>query len=123
MADPRERRVLFARMAQLMAVNGAIVGKERKLLQMCATRWGIPPEQLQQVLQHPPQGDYVDGLAVQSPEWFLAGLVAAAMADGRIDPRERAMLERACDALKLPRESIDRQIAATSARLGAAPRV
>ncbi|HEY8038530.1 MAG TPA: hypothetical protein VIF15_02000 [Polyangiaceae bacterium] len=119
-ADPRERRVLFARMAQLMANDGVIGGKERKLLAMCATRWGIPPEQLQQVLASPPQGDYGGALGVQAPEWFLAGLVAAAMADGRVDARERAMLEHACDALRLPREAIDRQIAAATQRLGTA---
>jgi hypothetical protein len=49
-ADPRERRVLFARMAQLMASDGSIDRRERKLLEMCATRWGIPGEQVQQIL-------------------------------------------------------------------------
>jgi len=121
-SDPRERRVLFARMAQLMAADGAIAGRERRLLTMCAKRWGIPPEQVQAVLQSPPQGDYAGALAVASPQWFLAGLVAASLADGRIDARERALLEHACDALRLPHEAIDRQIAATAARLGVPPR-
>jgi tellurite resistance protein len=116
-ADPRERRVLFARMAQLMAADGAIDRTERRLLQMCASRWGIPPEQVEQAIAAPPQGDYSAPLGVQAPEWFLAGLVAAAMADGRIDARERALLEHACDALQLPREAIGRQIAATSQRM------
>jgi hypothetical protein len=116
-ADPRERRVLFARMAQLMASDGVIDRRERKLLEMCAARWSIPADQAQQVLASPPQGDYGGALGVASPEWFVAGLVAAAMADGRIDARERALLERACDALKLPRSAIDRQIALASQRL------
>jgi MYXO-CTERM domain-containing protein len=115
-ADPRERRVLFARMAQLMATDGTIDGRERRLLQMCAARWDIPPEQVEDVLASPPQGDYGAPLAVQQPDWFLAGLVAAAMADGRVDARERSLLEHACDALRLPREAIDRQIAEASAR-------
>jgi tellurite resistance protein/uncharacterized Zn finger protein (UPF0148 family) len=118
-ADPRERRMLFARMAQLMASDGTIDRKERRLLEMCASRWSIPSEQVEQVLANPPQGDYAGPMGVQSAEWFLAGLVAAAMADGRIDNRERALLERACDALQLPREAIDRQVAATSQRLAA----
>jgi hypothetical protein len=115
-ADPRERRVLFARMAQLMAADGTIDGRERRLLQMCASRWDIPPEQVEDVLASPPQGDYGAPLAVQRPDWFLAGLVAAAMADGRVDPRERSLLEHACDALRLPREAIDQQIAQASQR-------
>jgi uncharacterized membrane protein YebE (DUF533 family) len=109
-ADPRERRVLFARMAQLMASDGAIDRKERRLLQMCAMRWSIPPEEVERVLANPPQGDYGTALGVAAPEWFLAGLVAAALADGRIDGRERALLDHACDALRLPRDAIDRQI-------------
>jgi uncharacterized membrane protein YebE (DUF533 family) len=100
-------------MAQIMAVDGAIDRRERRLLQMCAARWGIASEQAQQILANPPHGDYGSSLSAQSPEFFLAGLVAAAMADGRVDARERALLERACDALKLPRGSIDRQLAAT----------
>ncbi len=113
-ADPRERRVLFARMAQLMASDGAIDRTERRLLQTCALRWSIPQEEVDRVLANPPQGDYGGALGVARPDWFLGGLVAAAMADGRIDARERALLERACDALQLPRESIDRQIAAAA---------
>jgi tellurite resistance protein len=115
-ADPRERRVLFARMAQLMASDGAIDRKERRLLQMCATRWSIAPDEVERVLANPPQGDYGSALGVAAPEWFLAGLVAAAMADGRIDGRERALLEHACDALRLPRETIARQIAVVEKR-------
>jgi DNA-directed RNA polymerase subunit RPC12/RpoP/uncharacterized tellurite resistance protein B-like protein len=118
-ADPRERRVMFARMAQLMAADGAIDRKERRLLQMCALRWSIPQDEVERVLSNPPQGDYGSALGVASPQWFLAGLVAAAMADGRIDARERALLERACDALRLPRESIDQQVAAAAQRTGA----
>jgi uncharacterized membrane protein YebE (DUF533 family) len=118
-ADPRERRMLFARMAQLMASDGAIDRNERRLLAMCASRWSIPADQVHQVLANPPQGDYSAPMAVHSAEWFLAGLVAAAMADGRIDGRERALLERACEALKLPRDAIDRQVAAHTQRLAA----
>jgi hypothetical protein len=118
-ADPRERRMLFARMAQLMASDGAIDRKERRLLAMCASRWSIPSDVVEQVLANPPQGDYSGAMGVASAEWFLAGLVAAAMADGRIDSRERALLERACDSLQLPREAIDRQVSATAQRLAA----
>jgi uncharacterized membrane protein YebE (DUF533 family) len=52
-----------------------------------------------------------------SPEWFLAGLVAAAMIDGRIDPKERALLERACAALGLGPDELQRQIDACATRM------
>jgi hypothetical protein len=117
-ADPRERRILFARMAQLMSSDGVVDRRERKLLEMCAARWSIPTDQAQQVIASPPQGDYAGPLGVSSPEWFMAALVMAAMADGRIDARERALLERACDALNLPRQAIDQQIARAVQHLG-----
>jgi uncharacterized tellurite resistance protein B-like protein len=107
-ADPRERRILFARMAQLMATDGVLDRRERRLLEMCASRWDIPPEQARQTIANPPQGDYSQALGVTNPESFLKVLIAAAMADGQVDARERAVLERACDALGLPREAIDR---------------
>jgi uncharacterized membrane protein YebE (DUF533 family) len=108
-------------MAQLMAADGTIDGRERRLLQMCASRWDIPRETADDVLASPPQGDYGAPLAVQRPDWFLAGLVAAAMADGRVDARERSLLEHACDALRLPREAIDEQIAQVSAARASDP--
>jgi uncharacterized membrane protein YebE (DUF533 family) len=84
---------------------------------MCAARWGIPAEQVEQALASPPEGGYGAALGVQAPESFLAGLVAAAMADGRVDARERALLEHACDSLQLPRDAIERQIEANSQRV------
>ncbi|HEX3770899.1 MAG TPA: hypothetical protein VHV30_08555 [Polyangiaceae bacterium] len=110
-ADPRERRVLFARMAQMMASDGVIDRRERKLLDMCARRWDIPPDQAQAMLENPPQGDYGGSLGATSPEWFLRGLVLAALADGQIDARERALLERACQALGVGTDVLERLIA------------
>jgi uncharacterized Zn finger protein (UPF0148 family) len=117
-ADPRERRVLFARMAQLMASDGVLERRERRLLEMCARRWGIPPDQALATIESPPQGDYSGSLGVASPEWFLRGLVVAALADGHIDARERSLLERACDALGLPREALDGLVAVASRQPG-----
>jgi uncharacterized Zn finger protein (UPF0148 family) len=112
--DPRERRVLFARMAQLMASDGVIERRERRLLEMCARRWDIPADQALATLQNPPQGDYSGSLGVASPAWFLRGLVVAALADGHIDAREQALLERACEALGLPRAALDALVATAS---------
>src|SRR5262249_41525395 len=46
-ADPRERAVLFARMAQLVAKDGVVARRERRLLKMCARRWNIPEDAVQ----------------------------------------------------------------------------
>jgi hypothetical protein len=92
-ADPRERRVLLSRMAQVMARDGVLERRERNLLRMCAQRWGIPEEVVKGLLSSPPPGD-VSTVTSSSPQWFLAGLVAAALADGRIDRSERTMLEQ-----------------------------
>jgi hypothetical protein len=118
-ADPRERRVLFARMAQLMASAGAIDRREKRLLAMCAQRWGIPDDVVRQVIAQPPSGDDVSALVSASPQWFLAGLVAAALADGKLDRSERMMLERVCRALALPPDELERQIASCAERLRA----
>jgi hypothetical protein len=117
--DPRERLVLFAQMAALMVADGAIAPRERRLLRMCARRWSIPEASVDAMLRSPPvmRGEPV---ATASPEWFLAGLVAAALADGKIDPAEKALLDRACAALRLPPDAVARQLAAYTQRLDAA---
>jgi hypothetical protein len=56
-------------------------------------------------------------IASASPEWFLAGLVSAALADGKIDPEEQTMLDRACAALKLPPETVAAQLASFRERM------
>jgi predicted lipid-binding transport protein (Tim44 family)/uncharacterized tellurite resistance protein B-like protein len=117
--DPRERSVLFAQMAAMIAVDGEVTRRERRLLEMVARRWGIPREAIAAYASGAPP---VSAVAIARPEWFLGGLVAAALADGKIDSRERAMLERACDGLRLPREELARQIEAYRARLQAESR-
>jgi uncharacterized membrane protein YebE (DUF533 family) len=115
-ADPRERRALLSRMAQVMARDGVLERRERKLLTMCAHRWGIPDDVVKSLVASPPPGD-VSTVASGSPQWFLAGLVAAALADGRIDRSERTMLEQVTAALRLPREELDRQVQSYEARM------
>ena len=117
--DPRERSVLFAQMAAMIAVDGEVTRSERRLLEMVARRWGIPREAIEAYASGAPP---VTAVAIAQPAWFLGGLVAAALADGKIDSRERAMLERACDGLRLPREELARQIEAYRARLQAESR-
>jgi uncharacterized tellurite resistance protein B-like protein len=118
--DPRERSVLFAQMAAMIAVDGEISRRERRLLEMVGRRWGIPREAIGAYAGRgaPP----LSSLGIAQPQWFLAGLVAAALADGEIDPREQTMLVRACEALRLPREELARQIDGCRARMQAESR-
>lgn len=115
-ADPRERAVLFAQMATCMASDGRLGKAEKKLLRMCAQRWSLPEDMVVQVFASPSLAQAAP-IAVSSPQYFLAGLVSAAMADGKVDASERRMLERVCVALTIPPAEIDAQIAACSARL------
>jgi uncharacterized tellurite resistance protein B-like protein/DNA-directed RNA polymerase subunit RPC12/RpoP len=113
--DPRERAALFAQMAAILAADGVVTRSERRLLEMVGRRWGIPRETVAAYASGgaPPFTE----IGSAQPQWFLAGLVAAALADGKIDAREQRMLVRACDALRLPREELTRQIDGYRARM------
>jgi uncharacterized membrane protein YebE (DUF533 family) len=120
-ADPRERQVLFAQMAAVMASDGNLDPKEKKLLRLCAQRWNIPEPMVAQILGNP-RPVYSNSLQSASPQWFLAGLVTAAMMDGKVDSQEQAMLENACAALGLPPDELQRQLAAAQQRMQAQAR-
>jgi hypothetical protein len=112
--DPRERMVLFSQMAHLM-VSGGMKRDEKRLLVECGKRWGIPEEIVSRALagQMVAQG----GSTIASPEWFLAGLVSAALIDGTIDASERDTLQRACQSLNLPPQVLEQQIQAMQERM------
>jgi len=113
--DPRERVVLFSQMAQMM-VSGGLKREEKRLLVECGKRWNIPEEIVGRALQGQLVGEVG---AVASPEWFLSGLVAAALIDGTIDPQEQQTLERMCAQLNLPPQVLQQQIDATRQRMAA----
>jgi len=117
-ADPRERTMLFSGMASLMALGGKLDRRERSLLRACAKRWALPKDVVDKTIAAPPAPETL-WITSSSPDWFLAGLVSAALADGTIDARERAMLERASAALHVPPAKLEAQIAACRQRLGA----
>lgn len=112
--DPRERMVLFSQMAHLM-VSGGMKRDEKRLLVECGKRWGIPEEIVSRALagQMVAQG----GSTIASPEWFLAGLVSAALIDGTIDASERDTLQRACQSLNLPPQVLEQQIQAMQQKM------
>ncbi len=111
--DPRERMVLFSQMAHMLVSNG-LARDEKRLLVECGKRWGIPEEIVGRALA----GQLVGQVGpVAAPEWFLAGLVAAALIDGTIDAQEQETLQRVCASLNLTPQVLDQQIAATRARM------
>ncbi len=118
-ADPRERQALFAQMAAVMASDGNLDANEKKLLRLCATRWSVPEPMVAQIIGNP-RPVYANMLQSQSPQWFLAGLVTAAMMDGKVDRHEEAMLQNACQTLGLPPDELQRQLQAAAQRMRAA---
>jgi hypothetical protein len=101
-ADPQERQRLLYMMASLAAADGEVDPKERKLLELCATRWSVPKDKVKLALNAGPQL-FNQLLPRGSPEAevFLRNVVEMALVDGRIDRKERRMLEFAAAHLDL----------------------
>ncbi len=109
-ADPQERQRLLYMMAALASADGSIDPAERKLLELCAHRWGVPWNNVQMALNAGPQL-FTRLVPHGSPaaEVFLRNLVEMALVDGRIDRKERRMLEFAAGHLGM-REKLQEMI-------------
>jgi uncharacterized membrane protein YebE (DUF533 family) len=101
-ADPQERQRLLYMMAALASADGSIEPSERKLLELCSRRWSIPWSNVQMALNAGPQL-FTRLVPRGSPaaEVFLRNLVEMALVDGRIDRKERRMLEFAAEHLDM----------------------
>ena len=100
--DVKERERLLYMMAAIASADGAVDVPERKLLKLCATRWGIPWQNVEMALNS--GGTLFSKLIPRgSPEAsvFLRNLVQMALVDGRVDRKERRMLEAAAAHLDL----------------------
>lgn len=100
--DAAERQRLLYTMAAMAAADGAVDDRERRMLKLCAERWGVPFENVELALNAdpalfqrlmPPKGP--------GSESFLRSLVQVALADGKVDRQERRMLEAAAARLGL----------------------
>lgn len=99
--DERERLVYL--MAAMAKADGVVDAKERALLQMASERWGIPWANVELALNAPTDSLFNKLISKGSAEAesFLRELVQVALADGKIDSKEKKLLEAAAAHLGL----------------------
>jgi tellurite resistance protein len=100
--DREERERLVFLMAAMAMADGVVDAKERRLLKMASDRWGVPWVNVELALSVGP-GLFDQLLAKGSAEAeaFLKELVQVALVDGRVDAREKKMLQAAAGHLGL----------------------
>jgi tellurite resistance protein len=100
--DAAERQRLLYTMAAMAAADGGVDDRERRMLKLCAERWGVPYENVELALKADPA---LFERLVPPPgpagESFLRSLVQMALVDGKVDRQERRMLESAAARLGL----------------------
>ncbi len=98
-----ERERLLYVMAAMAKADGVVDQRERQLLKMCADRWSVPWANVEMALNAGPQ--LFERLVQQGSteaEQFLKQLVQMALVDGKIDRKERQLLEAAAQHLGVP---------------------
>jgi tellurite resistance protein len=100
--DVQERERLLYMMASIASSDGSVDEDEKKLLKLCAKRWDISWKNVELALNAGPQL-YNRLIPRGSPEAsdFLRHLVEMALVDGRVDRKERRMLEAAATHLNV----------------------
>ncbi|WP_095961622.1 TIM44-like domain-containing protein [Corallococcus macrosporus] len=94
--DVQERQRLLYMMAAIAAADGEVTSAERKLLKLCSERWGVAWSNVEMALSSGPQlFDRMVPRGSPEAEAFLRNIVEMALVDGRIDRKERRMLESA----------------------------
>lgn len=111
MSASQERAALLFRMAIIAAADGVVTGRERRLIKKCAKRWAVPFDTVEPVLrtgvaslkplQHP-----------EDPRKFMTGLVAAALIDGKVDRKERRLLDGIAHNMGISPDTVSGLIAA-----------
>lgn len=100
--DREERERLLYLMAAMATADGVVDANERKLLKLCSERWGVPWANVELAINAGPA--LFDKLIVrgsEEAESFMRQLVQMALVDGRIDRKERRLLEAAAKHLGL----------------------
>ncbi|MBL8940218.1 MAG: TIM44-like domain-containing protein [Archangium sp.] len=100
--DREERERLLYLMAAMAMADGVVDPSERKLLKMCSERWSVPWANVELALNAGPGlFDKLVSRGSVEAETFLRELVAMALIDGKIDRKERKLLEAAAGHLGL----------------------
>jgi|APLak6261679142_1056127.scaffolds.fasta_scaffold00484_1 tellurite resistance protein len=99
--DERERLVYL--MCAMAMSDGVVDAKEKALLKMASERWGVPWANVELALNAPPNSMFNKLIVKGSTEAesFLRELVQVALADGKVDAKEKKMLEAAAAHLGL----------------------
>lgn len=100
--DREERERLVYMMAAMAMADGVVDAKERQLLKMASDRWGVPWANVELALNAGP--GLFDKLLTRGSveaEAFMKELVAVALVDGKIDAKEKKMLQVAAGHLGL----------------------
>ena len=92
MSNPQERAALLSRMAVIAAADGVVTSQERRLLKKCSKRWGVPFATVEPILKSGAAALQALG-PPENPQRFMMGLVAAALVDGKVDRKERMLLD------------------------------
>ena len=94
--DVQERQRLLYMMAAIAAADGEVSSSERKMLKLCSERWGVEWANVEMALGAGAQlFERLVPRGTPEAELFLRNIVEMAMVDGRIDRKERRMLESA----------------------------
>ncbi len=100
--DNEERQRLLYLMAAMAAADGVVDDREKKLLKLCADRWSVPYANVELALSAGPAlFDRLIAKGSLEAESFLQELIAMALIDGRIDRKERLLLQQAAEHLGL----------------------
>lgn len=102
MADRDERERMVYVMAAMAMADGVVDQRERALLKMASDRWGVPWANVELALNAGPGlFDKLMKRGSVEAEAFMRELVAMALVDGKIDSRERKLLQSAATHLGL----------------------
>lgn len=94
--DQTERERMLFMMAALAAADGNVDDKERELLRTCSERWSVPWNKVEMALGAGPKlFERLVPKGSPEAESFMRRLVEMALVDGKIDRKERKLLESA----------------------------
>jgi uncharacterized tellurite resistance protein B-like protein len=110
--DDETRTKISALLEAIVSADGVVTAEEREFVRRAATRWRLPEADGAVDLQNLGSATQtLRGLEPTAQARVLAVLVDAAVADGTVDPRERALLLAAAATLGIEATALEERIA------------